>query len=47
MNFEHAYRALIKEENLAAIKAQLLENHYYTADILEATTIKMDGDLPT
>ena len=46
MNFEHAYRALIKEENLAAIKAKLLADNYYTAAILEATTIKMDGDLP-
>ena len=46
MNFEHAYRALIKEENLAALKALLLEGNYYTPAILEATTIRMNGDLP-
>ena len=46
MNFKHAYGALIKEENLAALKARLSEGGYYTPAICDAISIRMEGDLP-
>ena len=45
MNFEDAYKSLIQEQNLPALKAEMTKQHIFSAAVIEATEIRTDGEI--